>query len=302
MKRLWVAFFMFWPLLAVVVCWFAADMNWWLPRHNGTLGGAEGVTTAFSPIGQRIDDLFHLILIITSVVFVGTHIALGYVVWTGAKNVDEDKKSIFTHGSHNLEVLWTIIPAGILLFIALYQMDTWAEYRVKGTYPEKALRTPIAEITARQFEWRIRYPAPGREFANDAEVDKWLMGPQPGDLYSVNELHVPTNRPVIVHLRSMDVQHSFFVPKLRVKQDAVPGSIIPIKFEVTKPGEYELLCAELCGWGHYKMGAKLIGRSAQEHDAAIEQLKQDQDYDGITQPADPVANQTESTTRVARTN
>ena len=66
-----------------------------------------------------------LILVIVTVVFIGTQIALGYVLWKAAHKGDE--KALDTHGSHNLEVIWTIVPAGILVFIALYQMDVWAE-------------------------------------------------------------------------------------------------------------------------------------------------------------------------------
>ena len=95
---------------------------------------------------------------------------------------------------------------------------------------------PIAEVTARQFEWRLRYPARSRKFKSLADVDNWLRKPEPGDLYAVNELHVPTGRTIVIHLRSADVQHAFFVPNLRVKQDAVPGLVIPIMFEVLQPG------------------------------------------------------------------
>jgi cytochrome c oxidase subunit 2 len=281
-----VVFFIFWPTVAVISCLIAADMNWWFPKHDGTLGGTVGSDEAFSPIGQRIDNLFDLILIITTVTFIGTHIALGYVLWRGAKKTDTDEKAVFTHGSHNLEVLWTIVPAGILLFIALFQMDTWAEYRVKSLYAEEAVLAPVAEVTARQFEWRFRYPAPDRKFKTEREVQEWLERPQPDDLYTVNELAVPTNQPIVIHLRSMDVQHSFFVPKLRVKQDAVPGLVIPIQFEVIEPGDYELLCAELCGWGHYKMGARLLARTAKDYRAYLLDLQKRQNEDGVTEPSE----------------
>lgn len=284
MKRFWVAFFIFWPIVALAACWFASDMNWWFPKHNGTLGGTEGTMEAFSPIGRRIDDLFYLILIITAVVFVGTHIALGWVLWKGAAK--SEGRAWHSHGSHNLEVMWTIVPAGILLFIALYQMDTWAAYRVQSNYEKKVVLAPVAEVTARQFEWRIRYPSPDHVFESKDDVQYWLENPHPDDLYSVNELVVPANEPVLVHLRSGDVQHSFFVPKLRVKQDAVPGLVIPIRFEVTAPGDYELLCAELCGWGHYKMGARLMARSELEYQQYLRGLQADQQYDGVTQPED----------------
>ena len=102
----------------------------------------RAATKPSTPIGHRIDDLFYLILIITTLVFIGTQIALGYVLWRGAGGRDENN-AWFSHGSHNLEVIWTIVPSGILLFIALFQMDTWADYRVKSNYPEQAVLAPI---------------------------------------------------------------------------------------------------------------------------------------------------------------
>lgn len=223
-----------------------------------------------SPLGVDIDNLFYLILIITGVTFVGTQIAIGYVLLRGAR--DKGKKAVFTHGSHSLEVIWTIVPAGILLFISLYQLDVWAEYRVKSNFPESAVKAPVAEVTARQFEWRIRYPAPGKTLQ---------LHPQPDDLYTVNDLHVPTNRPVMIQLRSQDVQHSFFLPQLRVKQDAVPGQVIPIWFEVTKAGHYQLTCAELCGWGHYKMKARVVAEPESKYKEYLRELQTEQNDDGV---------------------
>ena len=76
-----------------------------------------------------------MILIIVTIAFVGTEVALGYALWRGARDTESPGRALFTHGSHSLEVIWTIVPAGVLLFIALYQLDTWAAYRVKENYP-----------------------------------------------------------------------------------------------------------------------------------------------------------------------
>jgi cytochrome c oxidase subunit II len=255
----WIVFFMFWPLVGIAACAVAPEMNWWFPGEAG------------SPLGQQIDDLFYLILWIVTAVFIGVQIALGYVLWKNSR--PEQEKAEFTHGSHQLEVIWTIVPAGILLFIALYQMEVWAQYRVVSNFPEEARKAPIAEVTARQFEWRIRYPEPGNLLKTS---------PEKNDLYSVNELLVPAGRPVMIYLRTEDVQHSFFIPRLRIKQDAVPGQIIPVWFEATKPGEYELLCAELCGWGHYKMKARVLALPEHEYEAAIAALEKEQAFDGIS--------------------
>ncbi len=280
MKKFWVFFFILWPIIAVTASVIAPSERWWFP------GPAQ------SPIGQQIDDLFYMILIIVTIVFIGTEVALGYVLWRGAVDTDAPGRALFTHGSHSLEVVWTIVPAGILLFIALYQLDTWAAYRVKENYPMESRLSPIAEITARQFEWRVRYPSPGRKFKSLGDVDNWLKHPEPGDLHAVNELHVPLGRATVIHLRSADVQHAFFVPDLRVKQDAVPGLVIPIIFEVLQPRPYEWVCAELCGWGHYKMKARVIAEAKEDYQAFLKKLEREQFDDGVA--AGPAAKAAET--------
>jgi cytochrome c oxidase subunit 2 len=263
-KRFWALFFFFWPAVTLVVCWIAPSRGWWFPSD------------AMSPLGEKIDGLFYLILAIVAITFVGTQFALGWVLWQSATK-DEDKAAHFSHGSHSLELIWTIVPAFILVFIALYQMDVWMEFRVQASFPDEAKAAPVVEVTARQFEWRMRYPAPGKLLQNT---------PQPDDLYTVNEMHVPAGRPVRFTLRSGDVQHAFFAPELRVKQDAVPGLDIPMWFEIPVPGKYELLCAELCGWGHYKMPAIIYAEPENIYQEYLTNLQQEQNFDGVVPEAE----------------
>ncbi len=277
MKRFWCLFFMIWPVAAVIISLLSPGWNWWFPL------GPAGDGLASSPLGRRIDDLFYMILVITSITFVGTQTALGYVLFTGARrssrpaDAEEGEKAWFTHGSHNLEVMWSIVPAGILLFIALYQMDVWAEYRVQNQFPKQVQSGPLAEVTARQFEWRIRYPG----IDDEGNPLPLMPDPQPTDLYTVNDLHLPSGKPVMINLRSGDVQHSLFLPELRVKQDAVPGLVIPVWFETQKSANYALLCAELCGWGHYKMKARLVTQPEEEWREWLRDLHAEQTDDGV---------------------
>ncbi|MCA8995042.1 MAG: cytochrome c oxidase subunit II [Planctomycetaceae bacterium] len=285
MKWFWCLFFAFWPILGIAVCLVAPGYGWWFPGP------------AASPLGQRIDDLFYMILIITTLTFIGTQIGLAYVLFTGARRTDPDvqEKAWFSHGSHELEVIWSVAPAFILLFIALYQLDVWADYRVKDLFPHEKMEgllseglhqkrdehdnMHLAEVTARQFEWRIRYPG----FDEDGNLLPLEREPQPTDLYDVNDLHLPASAPVMIMLKSQDVQHSFFLPELRVKQDAVPGLVIPVWFEATKKGEYALTCAELCGWGHYKMKARLVAESDEEFLEYLRELHRKQFFDGVVE-------------------
>ena len=87
----------------------------------------------------------------------------------------------------------------------------------------------------------MRYPGPDKRLHT---VD---------DLIVVNDLHFVKDKTALIFLKSSDVLHSFFLPQMRIKQDAVPGLNIPVWFDADRPGNYELVCAELCGWGHYKM-------------------------------------------------
>lgn len=256
MNRFWVIFFTATPLVAIALCIVAPGFGWWFPGP------------AMSPLGRQIDSLFYLILGIVTLTFVGTHIAISYVLYRGSKL--GKNPAWHTHGSHSLEILWSIAPAGILLFISLYQMDVWMQYRVQSQHPHGVI--DVAEVTARQFEWRIRYPAAGRALA--AQSDQ-------SDLFTVNDIRVPAGRPVQIRLRTADVQHSFFLPELRVKQDAVPGHVIPVWFEATKPGEYALTCTELCGWGHYKMRGRVLAVTESQFSDYIHRLSAEQSYDGI---------------------
>ena len=121
--------------------------------------------------GRTIDKLFYFILILTGVVFVATEGALFWFMWK-YNNRSNTEPVKFTHGSHTLELVWTILPAATLLFISLYQMDAWAANE-ELRRPEMA---PTAEVTGRRFEWRIRYPG------DDGE-----LGTQ-DDIFYVNEL------------------------------------------------------------------------------------------------------------------
>lgn len=257
----WLLFFAFWPIVAIVLTLQSPGWQWSFP----------GDGRAGSPLGAQIDHLFYMILVIVGVVFVGTQLGLMYVLWTASRK-GEDRRAWYSHGNHRLEVIWTVIPAVVLLFIAFYQMNVWAQFRMESAFPEAAKTNVIAEVTARQFEWRMRYPVPGQPLGRQTQL---------GEMHTVNELHVPAGTPVTVLLRTQDVQHSLFLPQIRIKQDAVPGKVIPVWFEATEPGTYDLVCAELCGWGHYKMGAKVIAHPAEEYASFLQQLYEEQLSDGF---------------------
>ncbi len=210
-----------------------------------------------------------MILFITGIVFIGTQIVFVVACYRFADKLDAQGKPVrkaqYFHGSQRLEVIWTILPAAILVFIAFYQLGTWTSIKFRSAAPRVP---PLAEVTARQFQWVIRYPGPdGKLNTRD-------------DLFTVNDLHFVKSkenpRPALIYLRSSDVIHSFYLPHMRIKQDAVPGLLIPVWFDADTAGEYELVCAELCGWGHYKMRGKVtVHETEAEFDKWIgEQIKE----------------------------
>ncbi len=170
------------------------------------------------------------------------------------------QKAFYTHGNTRAEVIWTTIPAVTMVALGLISNHYWV--KIKGRHSVPANAYPIA-IHAKQFEWQVTYPgADGQLGTSD-------------DFTVRNQLHVPVGRPVVVHLSSEDVIHSFFVPVFRVKQDAVPGMDINAWFQATVPGTYELGCAELCGLGHYRMRAQVVVHTQEDYDAWMKQAAQE---------------------------
>ncbi len=270
MKWVWVSLFAIWPVAAVGLLAAAPWLGWWFPESQANGPGA-GSLESVNPLGREIDHLFYVILWICGAVFVLTQAGLAWVLLGGARR----RVARYFHGNHVLEVVWTLIPAAALFFIAFYQMEVWAKFRVESYYPAGV--TPVAEVTGRMYEWRIRYPAPGQPLRDT---------PQPNDIYAVNELLIPAGEPVLIQLRSEDVQHSFSLPQFRIKQDALPGQRIPVWFQADAEGDYTLLCQELCGWGHYKMGGVVRASAPSVHAAAMAALAAEQGSDGVA-PDDP---------------
>lgn len=290
---------LFWTVLFALAAIFTVgafvyapiDLDWWLPNTVVKLGGSFEnpqdqitVTKPISTAGGEIDFLFVVILWLTGIVFIGVEIVFLMSIWKFADSPNH-KATLYTHGSKKLELIWTIIPAFILIWIAVYQLGAWADIKYRTHAPNVA---PLAEVTARQFQWVSRYPGDDKKLGTN------------DDIVTVNDFHFYVepgengeSRPIdtMIYLKSADVLHSFYLPQLRVKQDAVPGLTIPVWFNANQPGHYELVCAELCGWGHYKMRGKVtIHQSKAEFDKWLEERKAEQSFDGVTKPqAKPAA-------------
>ena len=187
-----------------------------------------------STYGHEIDSLFYLIYYITAVTFVLVTVLM---IWFLIKYREQPgRRAIYNHGNTTLEIIWTTIPAAILIILSFMSVSTWA--KIKRNIPATDFDI---QVTAKQFNWDVVYPGADGKFGTEDDVK------------FDNDVHVPVNKVVRVHLMSNDVIHSFFIPNMRFKQDAVPGRTVLAWFEAKKPGKYELPCAELCGFGHSGM-------------------------------------------------
>lgn len=207
----------------------------WLPENVSTYG-------------SRIDFFFHIIYYMTASVFVLVSATMIYFLIKYRQR--EGRRATYTHGNATLEWVWTSATTVAMFALAFASKPLWGEIKQQRPPAEVEVR-----VTGKQFNWQILYPGPDRQFdtADDYQID--------------NDLHVPVNAVVHVHLSSLDVIHSFFVPQLRLKQDAVPGHNITAWFQATKPGVYEIPCAELCGFGHSGMKGTLYVHTPEEYDA-----------------------------------
>ena len=238
-----------------------AFQYWWFPVLASEHGGT---------IDQQIVWTF----VLCGIIFFAAQIGLGWLVF---RYRARGQQAHYSHGSKSLEVVWTVATAIMFIGINLLGQKVWAE-RYFSSAPPGALQI---EVVGQQFVWNIRYPGPdgkfGRtelKFVDDAAGNP--LGLDDTDVDARDDIVLPTmavpvNRPVELILRSKDVTHSFFVRELRLKQDTVPGMVIRAHFTATRLGQYEIVCAELCGLGHYKMRSFLDVLSEQDYEKWLEE-------------------------------
>jgi len=216
----------------------------------GVVASAIGIWIALSihwfPADASVQSsntkTFYDVLLIVSVpVFVLVETVILYSVWKfRMKPGEEEKDGPPIHGNTRLEVVWTAVPAILVLGLCIY---AFAVLRANEKNHPGAM---VVNVTARQFAFEFSYPQPGG-----------------GQIVS-SELYLPDHQPVLFHLRSLDVIHSFFVPQFSEKIDAVPGITTTLRVTPTRLGSYPGECTELCGAGHSLMraGVKVVSPAA----------------------------------------
>jgi cytochrome c oxidase subunit 2 len=167
--------------------------------------------------GNTIDSLYNIIFWIVTLIFFGTEGALLLFIVIFRKR--EGHKAHYSHGNKFAELTWTLIPALILLWLAFFQQHTWAFIRRDMPPASESNRV---QVFAEQFAWNFRYAGPDGTFGT------------PDDIMTINQLHVQVGKKTVLHVSAKDVIHSFFIPYARIKQDAVPGMLNRIWFEIDK--------------------------------------------------------------------
>ncbi len=220
-------------------------LNWlrWLPENVSTYGG-------------DIDSIIALIWYNTVIWFILTFGVMGLFLVLYRRRAG--RPAAYVKGERLGEALWLLVPVAVVLGI-----DLWLDFQGAPVWARVMIERPPAalsiQVTGKQFNWEVLYPGPDGKFgtADDRQFD--------------NELHVPVGKPVRLILKSKDVIHSFFSPHLRLKQDIVPGRAMDAWFEATKPGKYELPCAELCGFGHSGMKGYLYVHPEEEYNRWVKE-------------------------------
>src|SRR5437868_6537124 len=209
---------------------------------------------------KQMDDTMTITLVITGIFFVVINLFVGYMVWRYRHR--EGAHAAYEPENRKLE-LWLAggTTVGIMALLAP-GLFVYAEY----------LRPPrdamLVEVVGQQWAWGFRFPGPNGEMGT---TDTRFVGPgnplglNPADpngqddiIITGPELHLPVNRPIKVLLRSKDVLHDFYVPPIRARMNMVPGMVTSFWFTPIRTGRFDILCAQLCGVGHYNMRGHVV--------------------------------------------
>jgi cytochrome c oxidase subunit 2 len=221
--------------LAAVISAVMLSINW---------NGAEDSTAA-----PKIDDLMNILIVLSSIVFAIVVVALGYALIAFRAKPGDESDGEPIHGNTRLEIAWTVIPTIIVLFAG-----GWS-WKVLDEIEEPNANHMTVDVFSQQYAWSFGYP--GKDYA-----------------YSQGVLHVPVNKQIVFKMHSQDVIHSFWVPQWRIKKDNVPGITTTAFVTPTKTGTYQLICTELCGFGHSSMRAKVIVEPQSKFDKWVEGIKE----------------------------
>jgi cytochrome c oxidase subunit 2 len=249
--------------LVAIVVWSLTIVSVMLLKQ-----GLDARPEAISVAAHSIDSQFLITLVVTGILFVIAQGLLGLFVMQYHSR--RPGKATYQHGNTRIEAAGAILCGIIFMTLAVMGQKVWARLHLGDV---KA--SVLVEITGEQFAWNVRYAGADGTFGRtlprlyDAARNPVGLDPEDAagndDLVLLNQLVVPVSEAVELRLLAKDVLHSFYIPVLRIKQDAVPGIQTRLRFAADKPGTYEIACAELCGLGHYRMQGKLTVMAAADY-------------------------------------
>ncbi len=204
-----------------------------------------------------IDDLFRVMLFIGGAIFVLVEglLLISVIRFRARKDDRGDGPPI--HGNTTLELVWTLIPAIIVAVLSIYSFVVWNQIEV---HPPEALQV---DVVGQRFAWTFNYDATTDELPPNVDMtrvpEELAATLNSGDpiSFSYPQLHTWLNHPVTVSMSSQDVNHAFWIPGMRMKQDLLAGRVTTLSFTPIETGVFRIVCAELCGSGHGEMAGRV---------------------------------------------
>jgi cytochrome c oxidase subunit II len=198
------------------------------------------------PQARTIDNLFQPVLWVAALVFVVIQGGVLYLAWKFRRRVDDDELPEQIHGNTKLEIGWTVLPAVILAFVAVGTVITLLDL---ADQPDSEV---AVEVVGQQWWWEFRYDANG-----DGAYD---------DAVTSTDLVIPAGEPIALTITARDVIHSFWIPRLNGKVDAVPGRAHPLTLHADEPGIYWGQCTEYCWLSHPFMQMRVVALERGEYE------------------------------------
>lgn len=270
-------------IVITLVSFWVGQNNHWLPE-------------AASLQAPLVDQLFNVMVTIGTALFIIVQGAIIYAMWRFRKPAGDETDGSDNEGNIPLEILWTAIPALIVIGLGIYSVDVYqqmggftsgsagmvshahhdhdhgqtatmasmpSDSAIAAALPEGAIATNYGVGNNQDIDLVVNVT--GMQFA-------WLFE-YPDQGITVGELHVPVGKKVKLQMKAIDVLHAFWIPQFRLKQDVMPGLDSELQFVATKAGTFPVFCAELCGAYHGSMRTTAV---VEEPAAFNEWLKQSQ--------------------------
>jgi cytochrome c oxidase subunit 2 len=216
--------------------------------------------------------LFRVLLTLGGVVFLLVQGLLLYSIIRFRARPGDMSDGPHIHGNVTLEVVWTAIPAIVVIGLVVYSLQVWTSTRAEQ--PNET----VVEVTAQRFAWTFTYTDP---------LNRLVDQPVTNQQFSSSVLHTYVNQPILLKILAVDVNHAFWVPTMQIKQDALVGRETEVRFTPIRAGRYRVVCAELCGGGHGGMFTYVVVHENEE--TLLSQFVDVQVNNILNPPTDPVA-------------